>query len=223
MASQFSLELDLDGRRFKSAETGVRALARGLDPRKLNADVIIRREIKNVLDSVAAAMTQRHSTPWRADQRLPTGVRSGRLARRSGRTLREIRRSVRVTGSGNAIEGRIGGPFYLSVHEGGAVIRVRRAQFLTIPLPAALDSRGVPKRRRARDWPNTFVQKSKRGNLIIFQRRPGGRLVPLYLLKKQVRIPRRLGLGATLRVAAPVALERIADALVRRIQELRAR
>jgi hypothetical protein len=43
----------------------------------------------------------------------------------------------------------------------------------------------------ARDWPNTFVRRSRRGNLIIFQRR-GREIIPLYLLRKTVIINRRL-------------------------------
>lgn len=220
MPSAFTLQLELDGKRFKNVERGIRALSEGLNPRKLGVDRIVRRELRDMLDTVAEAMAQRHSTPWRPGTRLSTGVRGGKLAKRSGRTLRAIKRSVKVQGSGSEITGTIGGPFYLHVHENGATIRARKARFLTIPLPAALTSRGVPKKRRARDWPNTFVQRSKRGNLIIFQKR-GGRLVPLYLLKKRVRIPRRLGMGATLRKAAPVALDRIGAAVVKRIQELR--
>ena len=69
---------------------------------------------------------------------------------------------------------------------------------MTIPLDAALNANGTPKKKRARDWKDTFVAKSKRGNLIIFQKR-GRRIVPLYVLKKRVRIPARLGLRKELR------------------------
>ncbi len=48
-------------------------------------------------------------------------------------------------------------------------------------------------RQRARDWDNTFVQRSRRGNLLIFQRN-GPNITPLYLLKPSVRIQPRLGL-----------------------------
>lgn len=221
MPSAFELQLNIDGKRFKDVDAGIRALARGLDPARLGLDRIITRELKDMLDTVADAMAQRHSTPWRPGTRLPTGVRSGKLARRSGATIRAVKKSVKVRGTGRDITGTIGGPFWLVVHEEGATIRAKRARYLTIPLPAALTSRGTPRRRRARDWPNTFVQRSRRGNLIIFQKR-GSRIVPLYLLKKRVRIPRRLGLGATLRAAAPVALDRIGEAVVQRIRELRA-
>ncbi len=81
----------------------------------------------------------------------------------------------------------------MTIHETGGTVRPRRSRYLTIPLPAAMDSRGVPLRRRARDWDNTFVARSRRGNLLIF-RRDGLGLTPLYLLKPSVRIKPRLGL-----------------------------
>ncbi len=78
-----------------------------------------------------------------------------------------------------------------AVHERGATIRAKNAQYLTIPLPAALNKNGTPKRPTARSWPNTFVQRSKKGNLLIFQKK-GKDIIPLYVLKKSVVIPKRL-------------------------------
>ncbi|PIE12175.1 MAG: hypothetical protein CSA70_10550 [Rhodobacterales bacterium] len=74
----------------------------------------------------------------------------------------------------------------------GGVIRARNATYMTIPLKAALKPDGTP-RRVAREWRNTRVIRSKRGVLLIVQRR-GRRDVPLYALKKQVRVRARLGL-----------------------------
>jgi len=86
------------------------------------------------------------------------------------------------------------GTSYMTVQETGATIRPKRAKFLTVPTDYALDSRGIPLKRSAREWGNTFVARSKKGNLIVFQKRGRG-IVPLYVLKKEVRIPARLGLG----------------------------
>ena len=66
-----------------------------------------------------------------------------------------------------------------AVHEHGATIRPRRAKYLAIPLPAALSSRGTLL-RRPRKWKNTFVAKSRKGNLIIFQKR-GKTIIPLFV------------------------------------------
>jgi hypothetical protein len=57
-----------------------------------------------------------------------------------------------------------------------------------------MDSRGVPLRKRARDWQNTFVARSRKGNLIIFQKRGRKNIRPLYLLKPEVTIRPRLGM-----------------------------
>jgi hypothetical protein len=83
----------------------------------------------------------------------------------------------------------------LSVHETGATIRAR-GKFLTLPLRAALDGRGIS-RGPARSFQNTFVARSDRGNLIIFQRLGQDRVVPLFLLRRQVTIPPRLRLRET--------------------------
>ena len=180
---------------------------------------IARKELRDILDTVALAMDQRHRTPWsRTAFPGPKGVRRGKLFKRQGLLMRSLAASVRVRGSTlENIQGEIGGaptPKWAWVHEEGAVIKVKRARYLTIPLPAALTSQGLPKKKKARDWRNTFVAKSKAGNLLIFQKR-GKSIVPLYVLKKQVRIPRRLGLGATLKKAAPVFVDRVFDRMVK--------
>ena len=111
------------------------------------------------------------------------------------------------------VRGYIGGIYYLRTQEYGATIRPKTAKYLTVPLKAALDTRGVPLRQRARDWENTFVKKGKSGNLIIFQKR-GRTIVPLYVLLKRVRIPPRLGMRTTLRVGKKMFVDMaVADML----------
>ena len=173
----------------------------------------VRRELKRALDRVVEDMRRQHSTPWR-----PGGSQPRRLYKRSGAGLRGIARSVKVQQRGgagfNEISGQVGAPFPISVHEKGAVVRAKRARFLTIPLPAALDARGVPRRQRARDWPNTFIQTSRRGNLIIFQKTAGG-IRPLYLLRTQTSFPARLGLGKAFQKQLGVFEGRLIDQLDR--------
>jgi hypothetical protein len=70
-------------------------------------------------------------------------------------------------------------------------ITPKRSNWLTVPLPAALTRSGRPKKKRARDWPNTFIFKSRKGKLLIAQRH-GKQLVFLYVLKKKVDIAPRL-------------------------------
>ncbi len=146
------------------------------------------------LRRVVKQMRKQHGSPWRA------GGSGSSLFRRSGAGLRSIAKSVHVRQANtlDTVLGKIGAGFPISVHEDGATITAKRSRFLTIPLPAALTSRGIPKKKRARDWDDTFVARSKRGNLIIFQKQSDGGIVPLYLLKRSVTIPPRLRLGETL-------------------------
>ena len=203
--SFFRLELDIGGKRYENAQLGLNALAAKTTHALLEMTPIARREMVDILDTVVAAMRQRHSTRWRAGQRLPTGDRTGKLAKRSGRGLNNMKGDVRSTA--DEVRGQILVPFPLSVHEDGAVIR-KKGKMLAIPLPDALDSRGRPLKRGPRAWRDTFVARSKKGNLLIFQKR-GREIVPLYVLKDQVKIPRRLGMGVTLDKAAPVYIERV--------------
>jgi hypothetical protein len=77
------------------------------------------------------------------------------------------------------------------VQEEGAIIRPVRAKYLTVPLPAALTAAGVL-RARARDWPNTFIVRTKKGGLFIAHQ-VGGKPEFLFALKKEVKVPPRLG------------------------------
>lgn len=81
-------------------------------------------------------------------------------------------------------------------------IKPRNAQWLTVPLPAAQDARGVT-RAPARAYTNAFVIKSKKGNLLIVEKRTSG-LVPLFVLKKRVAIPPRLELRKRWRMPSQV-------------------
>lgn len=212
--TEFDFNVSVGGKRFENAALGLQFLAARSQQAVLDLSPIARREMVDVLDTVVAAMRQRHSTRWRWGKRLPEGDAKGKLARRSGKSLAGL--SKRIRGGRDVFEGSITVPFPLSVHETGAVIR-KRGKLLAIPLEAALDSRGVPKKRGPRAWRNTFVAKSRRGNLLIFQKKPGGKIVPLYVLKDKVRIPRRLGVGVTLEKAAPVYIERVFEKAVKKL------
>jgi len=166
----------------------VQAVVSELDYYELVAiPAAMKSSMNRYLKLIAGRLAAKHKRPW------PGGTGASSLASRSGKAVQSIRDSVKVTQVGQEIQGIIGGVFYLKSHEYGAVIRARRSQYLTIPLPAALDSRGVPLKKSAREWADTFVIKSKNNNLLIVQKTASG-IVPLYVLKKEVRIPRRLGM-----------------------------
>lgn len=96
---------------------------------------------------------------------------------------------------------------YARIHEEGGVVRPVRSQFLAIPLEAAKTAAGVSRAVSPRDFKDTFVRKG-----IIWQKlAPGARaprgassnladraqIVPLFLLRRQVKIEPRLGIKDT--------------------------
>lgn len=151
------------------------------------------------LTEIYGALEAQHGRPWPlSDNAFGTTPRA--LAMRTGAGLASIKQSITIrdTGGGSGdrvIEGSISTGL-LTVHETGVTITAKRSQYLTIPLRAALDGRGVPLRSSAREWQNTFVARSKAGNLIIFQK-DGKNVTPLYLLKSSVYIPPRLQMRQT--------------------------
>ena len=133
--------------------------------------------------------------------------------------VQTIVESVEVDGrTFDKITGQIGGSMIAAVQEFGATITPKTAKYLTVPLPAALDSRASRKRRAHGNGDNTFVAQSKAGNLIIFQR-DGAKVIPLYVLKSSVTIPPRLGMRKTLDAGIPYFVERAMDALVRELMK----
>jgi hypothetical protein len=75
-----------------------------------------------------------------------------------------------------------------TVHEKGATITPKRAQFLKVPLPGALTPAGAIK-AAALSRAGTFVIKGKSGTPVIMSAKG----VPIFALKKSVRLPPRLG------------------------------
>lgn len=183
------VEVQFGGKAFNSVAAAMNALVNDLADATESASRRIEPELLDFLNRIGKIMKQRHGNPW-----SPGGGKRN-LQSRSGEGLRSLLQSIKVTGGRDIIEGRISAA-KLSFHETGGTVRARAGGFLTIPLPAALDARGVPLRRRAREWDNTFVKRSRRGNLLIFRKLPGpNELTPLYVLKPSVTIPPRLGLG----------------------------
>jgi len=209
MAEEIAFEFEFRNQRYRSAEQGLRAFAASLNKAPERMAPALKRELRTFLDGVSRAMQQRHGNPW------PGGTGPKTLSRRSGRALQSIAQSIDVRGSTLAdIQGSIGGVGYLRTHEYGATIRAKRAKYLTIPLPPALNPDGTPKKRSARDWHDTFVITSKAGNLLIVQKR-AGRIVPLYVLKKEVTIPARLGMRDTLQAGLPLFVDRAMSRMAR--------
>lgn len=213
MSSELRLDFDWRSRRFYDAAQGLNVVAQHFGRKFDNVPQLVKGELREWLETVAEALTQRHSTPW------PGGTGSKTLSKRSGFMIESIRDSVKVDGvTIPTIAGYISVPAKRKIHENGGVIRPKKAKYLTIPLPAALNSNGTPKKPSARDWKNTFVIKSKAGNLLIVQRQ-GARIIPLYVLKTQVYIPPRLGMMDTAKAGQTMLADRMADAILKELMK----
>ncbi|MCO5157871.1 MAG: hypothetical protein M9945_14175 [Aquamicrobium sp.] len=211
MGSDLTLEFEFRNKRFRDAEKGLRSFHHHLKASWDGSAKVLSQELRAFLDEIAQAMVLRHSGAW------PGGTGSETLSKRSGKMLQSIVDSVVVNGQTfSTIRGTIGGSMIAGVQEFGATIKPKKAKYLTVPLPAALNSDGTPRKKSAREWDNTFVARSKAGNLIIFQRR-GTQIVPLYVLKTSVTIPPRLGMRKTLDVGLPYFVEKSMDAIVRAV------
>ena len=187
--ADLGLGLEFRGQRFDSAADGLRYFATTLNADFEKVVPVLRKELETYLKGVSTLMARTHAGAW------PGGTSATSLSQRTGAALQSIKDSVKVSGDTvEDIEGRIGGIFYLKIHEFGGTIVPKNAKYLTVPLPAALDGSGVPLKRSARDWDRTFVMKSKNGNLLICQRGAGKSVTPLYVLVKSVKIPPRLGM-----------------------------
>lgn len=205
------LEIELDGRTFDAAEAAAQHLHDTLD-REVDAGMArVSLVLLHTLNLVKLKLQQKHSNPWNG--RLIND--SPLLQRRSGGGLQSIADSIKmIANTSDIVAGQIT-TGKMTMHETGGT-KTARGRFLTIPLPAAMDSRGVPIKSRARDWNDTFIARSKRGSLLIFQR-SGKDVIPLYLLKKSVRIPARLGMDETFTGQLPYfeakAFDQLCDAL----------
>ena len=111
-------------------------------------------------------------------RRLSGEVLTARSAKLKGSlTYAPTEKKLTVTAGGTP------GVRYARIHQKGGTITPKRRKALTIPFPGGPADRPVP--LRARDFKDTFVAKG-----IIFQKQKHG-IVPLFILRKRVRIPAR--------------------------------
>lgn len=145
---------------------------------------------------------------------VTTGGASG-LHVRTGHLRRSITHE-KPKRRGNKIVGKVGATApYAPVHEFGATITPKRTKFLAIPIGPAKTAAGAARAPGPRDYPDTFVRRSKAGKLMIF-RKVGKRVVPLFVLVKRVVIPKRPWLLPAVKKSVP----RITKAISRRIREV---
>ena len=206
--------LQFGGRTYENAADGLDDLSKRLGKSMKSLGPIMRTEVDRSLRNVGKVMASRHSATYAPDRKLPDGRASGRLQKRSGGLLRALLNG-KVIASNREVVGTLAVPGYAGIHEDGSIVKAR-GRYMAIPLPAALDSRGIPLKRGPRDWDNTFVFESKKGNLLIARREATG-IVPLYVLKTKVKIPPRLGLQAALNREGESLEGRLIDAVLKKI------
>ena len=209
------MTFDFRGQTFTDAGKGLKVFSDLLKQDWEGSAQVLSRELKAFLTEVVEAIAGRNSGGW------PGGTTDSSLSKRSGALDTAILDSVKDEGSTFAsIRGQIGAPGvpYARIQELGGTIKPKNAKYLCIPLQAALDGSGLPLKSSPRDWPNTFVTKSKAGNLIIFQKR-GTSIVPLYVLKDSVTIPARLGMRKSLDAGLPYFVGRALDAMVKELHK----
>lgn len=151
----------------------------------------------------------------------PKGTTSRTLSTRSGQLKKAVRFIPATVVEKDVVKGGIGiGTKYAKVHFGprGRVTTIRpvNKKWLTIPLPAAMDGHGKLKGSAPDDaiYGDTFFAKSKSGNLILFGKskyvkgskagQTKGDLKPLFVLKKETRIPARISPDDLMRFANPI-------------------
>ena len=194
------LTLSIDGKQQESIESGIARLAPAVARCLESAAKPIAMAVQDYMNGIASTMQAMHS------QSYPPGTVGSdypNLYVRSGSGLQSILESLRVVNPGSleGITGTISGGT-MGWHEEAQTMSPRHSQYMTIPLPAAMDSRGIPLKSSARDWANTFVRMTRNGNLIMFQKR-GLSIIPLYLLKSRVSRPARLGMQAAFEQRIP--------------------
>lgn len=207
------IDIRYDGRDYATFDAAVSDIMAVLEQAPDRAAQRVSGELKKALQRVAEELAKTHSAPWNGRLVNP----SDKLQKRSGGGLKSILDSIRVSGGTfDNLEASIS-TGTMTIHETGGVISARSGKYLTIPLPEACDSRGVPLKRSAREWQNTFVARSRAGNLIIFQRR-GAQVVPLYVLKPSVKIRPRLGMAAAFMREVPYFQERLIDLIAQELK-----
>lgn len=197
------------GKEFDLPDDAFRTILQQLEDAPDRAARQITKDLHVFLQRVATVLSKKHGQPW-----SPAHDSGDFLRRRSGEGLASIMRSIKMRSNGglSTVEGSIS-TGKMTIHETGGVIAAQAGGYLTIPLPEALDARGVPLLPSSRDWPNTFIQRSRRGNLIIFQNRGQREPVPLYVLKTHVYIRPRLRMEQTILGELSFFTERLIDRL----------
>ena len=117
-----------------------------------------------------------------------------------------LRRSFDMAASGAHLDSLSVSTFsagskYARIQEEGGKIEAPPGRYLAVPLKAAKTAAGV-QRKPPRQWNDTFFLKSKKGTLLLMQKR-GADMIPLFAMVKKVTIPGNLGFHQTWKEELP--------------------
>jgi hypothetical protein len=146
-----------------------------------------------VSKKLADALTTEFQTKHLDGQRNPFRSARSQVRRRSGDLIDAMEPINPIISGDNLTFGTKNFRRYARVHiapKGTVTVINKKDKKLAIPLTAAKTPSGVV-RGKPRDFQNTFIRKSKAGNLIIFQNESDG-IKPLFVLKDQVKVPARV-------------------------------
>lgn len=185
------LQFDVDAEAFERAAKAVpRALRLSLGFRMKRIGAEFEREMDE------NRLSGRLSGPFRRNLSMD------RVAARTGMLRRSLRYRVDDPRPGQGAEdmrlivniGNAQTAHYAFIQEYGGTIRPKTSRYLTIPMPANLTPAGVT-RFKARELDNLFVLRS--GGKLFLARREESGVVIYFLLKREVKIPPRLGFEKT--------------------------
>lgn len=138
---------------------------------------------------------------------------AGALAVRTGHTRASV--TSQTFSTGNTVVGTVGTPQrHMRILEEGGV--VSGSPMLRIPTAQMKTGAGVDRLvgKKATLLQNTWIGKSRRGNLFIFTRGRNGQVVALYMLKRTVKIKERAVFKKSLQRTRPAIVSTVGDAAV---------
>lgn len=112
---------------------------------------------------------------------------SGRaLNRRSGNLAKSYQWQLNRNSSGYTVSLLSSAP-YAEIQDTGGTVSAAAGSWLTVPLPAAMLPNGVLI-KKAREYTDAFIIRSKAGNLLIVEDNGAKGITPLFVLKKQITL-----------------------------------
>ncbi len=200
------------------------------------------KELQAGLDDIGKNAVPVIRTAWRNDAKTFLRPKMQKEVRAAFHGKKTLARSYAISVTGRKSTRNVTMDFYSRAkqtvpHEYGALLSPKKGKYLTIPTKFVGKRTRAGRRGHARYFKDTFVKRSKHGNLIIFQKQKKdrnfsafglqgrgkfyqGEIIPLYVLKRSVFLRKRTNIrGFAIRMSgrvAKVALESLITRFGRR-------